>query len=63
MTLIDVYKRQDAVTTSITESFQDTVNLSLGYIHAIPEYMFEVAIALSPIIIFFLIFQLVARCV
>jgi hypothetical protein len=51
---------EDAVTTSITESFQDTVNLSLGYIHAIPEYMFEVAIALSPIIIFFLIFQLVA---
>lgn len=51
---------EDTVTTSITESFQDTVNLSLGYIHAIPEYMFEVAIALSPIIIFFLIFQLVA---
>lgn len=51
---------EDTVTTSITESFRDTVNLSLGYIHAIPEYMFEVAIALSPIIIFFLIFQLVA---
>ena len=47
----------DLSSSSVTGSFTDTVALGLGYTHAIPEYMAEVAMALSPIIIFFLIFQ------
>ena len=46
----------DLSSSSVTGSFTDTVALGLGYTHAIPEYMAEVAMALSPIIIFFLIF-------
>ncbi|MBQ6809926.1 MAG: DUF1538 family protein, partial [Firmicutes bacterium] len=41
----------DAVT------FENTVALGFGYLHAIPEYMYEVTIALAPIIVFFLIFN------
>ncbi|MBR5329004.1 MAG: DUF1538 domain-containing protein [Firmicutes bacterium] len=38
-------------------SYENTVELGFGYLHAIPEYMYEVTIALAPIIVFFLIFN------
>lgn len=49
-----------AITASAAEAYKNTTMLGLEYVHALPEYMFEVAMALSPIIIFFLIFQAVA---
>ena len=45
---------------SLIESYADTVSLGQGYIHALPHYLWEVTIALLPIVIFFLIFQAVA---
>ncbi len=41
-------------------SFGTTVDLGRGYLHAIPEYMLEVAVALLPIVVFFLIFQILS---
>lgn len=38
--------------------YSDTAVLGLGYLKAIPKYMSEVALALSPIVGFFLLFQL-----
>ena len=45
---------------SLIEAYADTVSLGQGYIHALPHYLWEVTIALLPIVIFFLIFQAVA---
>ena len=36
------------------------MELGVSYLEAIPEYMLEVAMALSPIVVIFLIFQLVS---
>lgn len=49
-----------AIAASTAENYTDTVALGMEYIHAIPEYMQEVAIALAPIIVFFLLFQIFA---
>ena len=46
------------IAASTAESYLHTVELGGAYFHAIPEYMMEVAAALSPIVIFFLIFQI-----
>lgn len=40
--------------------FPDTVALGWGYIRALPAYMGEVALALAPIFLFFLLFQFVS---
>ena len=48
------------VTTQTINSHADTVALGKEYIHAIPEYMLEVALALAPILVFFLLFQIVS---
>jgi len=45
---------------SIVARYADTVELGRGYLHALPEYMLEVIMALLPIVAFFLIFQVVA---
>ncbi|MCI8348319.1 MAG: DUF1538 domain-containing protein [Firmicutes bacterium] len=45
------------ITTSVIENYQNTSQIGLSYVEAIPKYMTEVAIALSPIVIFFLLFQ------
>ncbi len=45
---------------SIVSNYADTVALGLGYLHALPEYLLEVIKALLPIVVFFLIFQVVA---
>ena len=39
------------------ESYEDTVGIGRSYLGAIPDYVKEVAVALSPIIIMFLVFQ------
>ena len=48
------------IAASVVNHYADTAALGKAYIHAIPEYMLEVAIALAPIIVFFLIFQVVS---
>lgn len=48
------------IAASVIESYGDTSQLGLGYLRAFPVYMLEVASALSPVIIFFLIFQIFA---
>jgi hypothetical protein len=56
-----VYKdAPDGAAASIVSNYADTVQLGLGYLHALPEYLLEVVIALLPIVAFFLIFQVVA---
>jgi len=45
---------------AMVSNYPDTVRLGMGYLHALPEYLLEVIIALLPIVVFFLIFQVVA---
>ena len=42
---------------SLLQSHAHTVELGHEYVHALPEYLKEVGVALLPIIVFFLIFQ------
>ena len=56
-----VYKNApESAAASIINHYTDTVSLGQGYIHALPHYLWEVFIALLPIVIFFLIFQVVS---
>ena len=50
----------EGAAASMVSTYQDTVQMGLGYLHALPEYLLEVVIALLPIVVFFLIFQVVA---
>jgi len=45
---------------ALLQSHANTVELGHEYVHALPEYLKEVGIALLPIIVFFLIFQVAA---
>ena len=55
------YEMEDGVVAaSVIHSYADTVELGGGYLRAIPEYMGEVALALAPIVGFFLLFQVFA---
>ena len=42
------------------KSYLNTVALGKGYLEAVPHYMWEMALALAPIVIFFFIFQVFA---
>ncbi|MBR4941650.1 MAG: DUF1538 domain-containing protein [Clostridia bacterium] len=54
-----VYKSElSEIAASIIPSYSHTVQLGTAFLHAIPEYMLEVLLALAPIMIFFLIFQI-----
>lgn len=56
-----VYQGQSSpIAATNVESWMDTVALGKGYLHAIPEYMKECAVALLPIVAFFLLFQFFA---
>ena len=56
-----IYRTQPAqAETQTVAAITDTVLLGRDYLHAIPEYLKEVTIALLPIVVFFLIFQLVS---
>jgi len=48
------------VLTSATESYADTVALGLGYLEAVPRYIWEVTLALAPVAVFFFLFQVFA---
>ena len=45
------------IAAEMVQNYADTVSLGLSYYKAIPTYMSEVAMALLPILIFFLLFQ------
>lgn len=44
----------------LIKDLENTVALGSEYLHAIPEYMLEVTMALSPIFVFFMIFQIIS---
>jgi len=50
----------DSAAASIIHQYADSVALGHGYLHALPEYLMEVVVALLPIVVFFGIFQVVA---
>jgi len=53
-----VYRGEmEDITAAISANYSNTVELGQAYLHGIPHYMLEVAIALAPIIAFFLLFQ------
>lgn len=51
---------QGNIAATEAKAYLDTVALGKGYVEAIPHYMWEMAMALAPVVIFFLIFQAVA---
>ena len=56
-----IYRTQPVQTeTQTVAAITDTVLLGRDYLHAIPEYLKEVTVALLPIVVFFLIFQFVS---
>ena len=56
-----IYRTQPAQAgTQTVAAITDTVLLGRDYLHAIPEYLKEVTVALLPIVVFFLIFQFVS---
>ena len=56
-----IYKTQPAQAESETAAaITNTVALGRDYLHAFPEYQKEVTLALLPIVVFFLIFQIVS---
>ena len=56
-----IYRTQPAQTeTQTVAAITDTVLLGRDYLHAIPEYLKEVTVALLPIVVFFLIFQFIS---
>ncbi len=46
------------IAASVADTYLNTVELGGAYLHAIPEYMAEVAVALAPIAVFFFLFQI-----
>lgn len=51
------YRSESAAAAAEFQSWANTGELGRSYLHAIPEYMGEMAKALSPIVIIFLLFQ------
>ena len=49
----------ESTASSIISNFADTVALGRGYVEALPHYLAEVLMALLPIVVFFLIFQVI----
>lgn len=44
----------------MVDNFESSVELGKGYISAFPHYLYEVAMALAPIFIFFILFQIIS---
>ena len=56
-----IYKTQPSATDSSASALiSSTVELGQDYLHALPEYLWEVTMALLPIVVFFLIFQVIS---
>lgn len=53
-----IYPTDTGSSAMIINDFENTVSLGMGYLHALPEYMLEVASALMPIFVFFMVFQI-----
>ncbi len=51
---------QGIIAATEAKSYLNSVALGKGYVEAIPHYMWEMALALAPIVIFFFIFQIFA---
>ncbi len=52
------YNGTGVASSNNTPSFTDTVSIGMAYLSALPKYMGEIAISLSPLVVIFLIFQL-----
>lgn len=52
-----IYPTKAGDSAIIVSNFENSIELGKGYIGAIPHYLWEVAIALLPICVFFLLFQ------
>ena len=52
------HSSSESTGSAVAASYADTVALGHGYIHALPENLKEVGVALLPVIVFFLIFQI-----
>lgn len=56
-----VYQSDTAgASAMLIDEFRTSVDVGLGYLSALPDYLEEVAIALLPIFVFFLLFQIVS---
>ena len=56
-----IYKTQPAQgESSAVSGVATTVELGKDYLHALPDYLWEVTMALLPIVVFFLIFQVIS---
>lgn len=49
-----------AVVDAVTKVHSDTTAITVSFLTALPQYLYEVLMALAPIILFFLVFQVVA---
>ena len=56
-----IYKTQPSAAEGDPSALvSSTVDLGKDYLHALPEYLWEVTMALLPIVVFFLIFQVIS---
>ena len=55
-----LYPDSTGSSSMVIEAFEDSMALGWGYLAALPHYMLEVASALAPIFVFFLLFQFAA---
>ena len=55
-----IYSTDASASSVIINSFENSLELGYGYLSNFPHYMGEVALALSPIVAFFLIFQFIS---
>lgn len=56
-----IYPNSTGASSAIlVNEFETTVDLGMGYLHALPDYLGEVAVALFPIFAFFLLFQIIS---
>ena len=55
-----IYRGEAADSSFTVNTYGNTVELGWKYLHEVPTYMKEVAAALLPIVVFFLIFQVVS---
>ena len=53
-----LYPTQAGDGALVLNQFEDSVALGRGYLGALPHYMGEVALALAPIVVFFVLFQI-----
>ena len=60
MLLSVIYEGSAQASQTEILGISDTVTLGFGYLHSLPEYMAEVALALMPIFVFFILFQIIS---